>query len=312
MDTKEENKPLISVIVPIYNVEKYVCKCLDSLKNQTMKEIEVICIDDGSTDGSGKIADEYASDEFPVFRVIHTENRGLSAARNRGLDEAKTDWIMFVDSDDWVDERFCEIPWKAKEEYDADLLIFGDYGVSENGIVSERGREVLTGPISFETAIQMGDVAAWNKLYRKCLFDDIRYPVGRVHEEVATTHKLEHKAKRIVYVRERLYYYLNRNDSITHILSCKNKKDYVLSVIEKYEDMVSYGYQTDKSSLVSIAIGYMVRTRCSDELYEKCRSIVESCELIPEGLSFKKKLAMFIWRVDERLFKFLFSRWKYK
>ncbi len=98
--------PLISVIVPIYNVEKYVRKCLDSLKNQTMKQIEVICIDDGSTDESGRIAEEYKSEDWPKFRVIHTENRGLSAARNCGIDEALADWIMFVDSDDWVESEF--------------------------------------------------------------------------------------------------------------------------------------------------------------------------------------------------------------
>ena len=97
MKVWDMNDPLISVIVPIYNVEKYVRKCLDSLKNQTMKQIEVICIDDGSTDESGRIAEEYKNEDgWPRFRVIHTENRGLSAARNRGIDEAKSQWLMFV------------------------------------------------------------------------------------------------------------------------------------------------------------------------------------------------------------------------
>ena len=124
---------LFSVIVPIYNVASYVRKCLDSLKNQTMKEIEVICIDDGSTDESGRIADEYKSNNFPVFRVIHTDNRGLSAARNRGIDEARADWLMFVDSDDWVDERFCEIPYKAAIKNRADMVIFNHYIANEKG-----------------------------------------------------------------------------------------------------------------------------------------------------------------------------------
>lgn len=141
-----ENKiedPLISVIVPIYNVEKYVRKCLESLKNQTMKEIEVICIDDGSTDRSGLIADEYESSEFPIFRVIHTENRGLSAARNRGLDEARAEWIMFVDSDDWVDKEFCRVPYENAIENKADMVIFG-VGTVKRGIIKIAHPDKLT------------------------------------------------------------------------------------------------------------------------------------------------------------------------
>lgn len=126
-------QPLISVIVPIYNVEKYVRKCLDSLVAQTLREIEVICIDDGSTDRSGEIADEIARDDAR-FRVIHTENRGLSAARNRGIDEARSQWLMFVDSDDWVSPEFCRVPYEAAIEYGADLVIFGAYVVKREKI----------------------------------------------------------------------------------------------------------------------------------------------------------------------------------
>ena len=123
----KQKKPLISVIVPIYNVAPYIRKCLDSLKRQTMKEIEVICIDDGSTDESGKIAEEYESQEWPVFRIIHTENRGLSAARNRGIDEAQADWLMFVDSDDWVSNEFCRTPYEVAIKYNSDLIVFWLY-----------------------------------------------------------------------------------------------------------------------------------------------------------------------------------------
>ncbi len=123
--------PLISVIVPIFNIEKYVRKCLDSLVNQTLKEIEIICVDDGSTDASGLIADEYCNtdgrgngNEWPLIRVIHTQNHGLSAARNRGIDEERAKWLMFVDSDDWVGEEFCMAPYEAAVKYGADLVIF--------------------------------------------------------------------------------------------------------------------------------------------------------------------------------------------
>ena len=163
-NSDEPLKPLISVIVPIYNVEKYVRKCLESLRGQTLKQIEVICIDDGSTDSSGAIADEYELSEYPIFRVIHTENRGLSVARNRGIDEAKADWIMFVDSDDWVDPRFCEIPWKAAQEYGCDLVAFQAYTVKRGRVKKPKKTERSVGVVDEMAAYKKAGVVVWNKL----------------------------------------------------------------------------------------------------------------------------------------------------
>jgi glycosyltransferase involved in cell wall biosynthesis len=168
----EKIGPLISVIVPIYNVEKYVRKCLDSLLHQTLKQIEIICIDDGSTDGSGAVAEEYRSDEYPIFRIIHTENSGLSAARNRGIAEAQAEWLMFVDSDDWVEYEFCEIPWIAAKEYLADLVIFNSRIIKNNKRINKQSiPSQHYGLVSHESAIEFGDVVAWNKLYKHSLFD---------------------------------------------------------------------------------------------------------------------------------------------
>ena len=188
--SSNDNLPRISVIVPIYNVEKYVRKCLESLLHQTMKQIEIICVDDGSTDGSGTIADEYERINWPIFKIIHTKNRGLSAARNRGLDEAQAEWVMFVDSDDWVESRFCEVPWSEGVRKNADLVIFGMYNVKSGRIKKLRNNDNPTGFINHEKAIDVGNDAVWNKLYKRQLFDSIRYPEGRVYEEIGTTYKL--------------------------------------------------------------------------------------------------------------------------
>ena len=212
----EAQEPLISIIVPIYNVEKYVRKCLDSLKSQTMKEIEVICIDDGSTDRSGEIADEYASDVYPIFHIIHTENRGLSAARNRGIDEARGGWLMFVDSDDWVEREFCEIPYEKALEYGADLVIFRAFYERNCRRIKKNNCEIH-GLINEYTAHTSGGVVAWNKLYEKSLFEKIRYPEARVYEDIATTHKIVHIAKRIYVLNECLYHQVYRKNSISHI-----------------------------------------------------------------------------------------------
>ena len=111
---------MVSVIVPIYNVENYVKKCLDSLAAQTLKDVEFILIDDGSTDNSGKIADQYSSD--PRFHIFHTENRGLSAARNYGIDQSHGEYLMFVDGDDWVAPDYCRIPYETAITNNADLV----------------------------------------------------------------------------------------------------------------------------------------------------------------------------------------------
>ncbi len=116
-------KPLVSVIVPVYKVEPYLERCLDSLLNQTLKEIEIIIIDDGSPDRCGQICDAYAARD-DQFRVVHQENRGLSAARNVGIEMAQADYLMFVDSDDWVHPDYCRLPYEAAVEHGVELVIF--------------------------------------------------------------------------------------------------------------------------------------------------------------------------------------------
>lgn len=299
--------PLISVIVPIYNVAPYVRKCLDSLKNQTMKEIEVICIDDGSTDGSGEIAEEYKSDEFPIFRVIHTENHGLAAARNRGLDEARAEWLMFVDSDDWVDERFCEIPWKAREEYDADVVAFGAYWVKHGKVITPKKGKVPIGLLKGFNAQKYSDIAAWNKLYQKVLFNEIRFPEGRVFEDVATTFKIIHNARCVVRIKDYLYYYVWRRNSISHEKTAKNKRDGAISTWERYSSMKEFEYSSkDLRSLeCSAAIGILANTNEKCVYYAEAEGIINSMHEIPKGIPNRKKFAVVAWKIDKRLFHWL-------
>ena len=308
-------RPLISVIVPIYNVASYLRKCLDSLKNQTMKQIEVICIDDGSTDGSGEIAEKYVTvpenhvaSENPgdevQFRIIHTENRGLSTARNRGIDDSYGEWLMFVDSDDWVSEDFCDIPYRAAVENGADLVIF-DADREING----KSKHILdenapTGIIDEFTAYKYGRGYAWNKLYHRSLFQSIRYPIGRVFEDGSATHKLVHIANNIVLLNDCLYHYVDRKDSISHTHTVKNIQDRFITYLEEYDDLVLYGYSDEKRrvTLCSYAIGFLsVASPSEDELYRRAEKIVDSIEGIPKTLSFKKKIALIVWKINPRL-----------
>ena len=153
---------MISVIVPIYNVEKYLPRCLDSLINQTYADVEFILIDDGSTDSSGKIADSY-KDRAPRFKVFHTENHGLSAARNYGIEHSKGEWLMFVDSDDWVSPSFCETPMKAAIEYNADLIDFRVNSVKNGKIHPDKTDKIPAGIITFEQAMIHANISTWNR-----------------------------------------------------------------------------------------------------------------------------------------------------
>lgn len=132
---------MISIIVPVYNVEKYVRKCLDSVVNQAYKDLEILIVDDGSTDGSGKICDEYKKDDR--VKVFHTENRGLSAARNYGIDRAHGEWIGFVDSDDWIEPDMYEVLLKSALETDADIVECGVYTEYSNKAIGSKKRNAL-------------------------------------------------------------------------------------------------------------------------------------------------------------------------
>ena len=185
----------VSVLVPVYNVEAYLPKCLDSLIGQTLQEIEIICIDDGSTDKSGTILDQYAAKDKRV-RVVHQENKGLADARNKALDLVRTEWLTFVDSDDYIGVEMLEKMLQIIQEKQADICIcnctlpdIGYQGVSHHKF--NMRDEVITG---YQVLKYMNLpkswpwVTAWNKLYRTELFLNLRYPSGVQHEDQFLAH----------------------------------------------------------------------------------------------------------------------------
>ena len=215
-----DRRPLISVIVPVYQVEPCLRRCLDSIIKQSCTNLEILLIDDGSPDRSGDICDEYAAKDQRII-VIHQENRGLSAARNAGLDLATGDFILFVDSDDWIEPSACESLLKNALDLRVDLVIFGFRMVSPDG----RGRSyAVQDPGIKEKAFVMEQLvrhrmnvydAVWNKCYKRSLFDGIRFPEGREFEDLATLYRLIHAANRIYMSPAVLYHYIQRERSIT-------------------------------------------------------------------------------------------------
>ena len=199
---------LVSIIVPVYNVEEYILKCLKSLSSQKYKNIEVIAVDDGSTDNSGKICDDFKDERF---RIFHKKNGGLSSARNFGIKKAKGEILAFVDSDDFVKEDFIEKMLERMVD-DVDIVVCGYNDEKPK-------EETLSGRIAtirFLTKQENIDLITWNKVYRKSLFLDnnIWFPEGKKHEDALTTYKLLSKARKIQYISESLYEYVVRENSI--------------------------------------------------------------------------------------------------
>lgn len=215
------NEKIISVIIPVYNIEKYIEKCITSVINQTYEKLQIILIDDGSTDKSGLICDEFAARDDRII-VIHKENGGLSSARNAGLDIARGEYIGFVDGDDYIDKGMYEYLYNLVINYGADISICGYVSV-ENGHYSNSNNNhkkdvrVYKGQEKYNliTGLKTIDIVAWNKLFKKKVFDYVRFETKRLHEDQWTMPYVVHNSDVIVKGEEEYYFYINRDDSIT-------------------------------------------------------------------------------------------------
>ena len=225
----------ISVIVPVYNVEAYLEKCVESILRQTYTNLEILLINDGSTDNSGDLCDQLALRDQRI-RVIHKENGGLSDARNTGIEEASSDLIGFVDSDDYIDEDMYETLYRQMLESKAELSMCGHYDVYHQ-IPEKQVVAIQTWVLTPEEAIRMVmeakilSVTAVNKLYKKELFDQLRFEMGKIAEDAFIMIRLIHQCSKVVATNEKKYYYVHRENSITtQKFSLK-----FLNVIEAYE-----------------------------------------------------------------------------
>ena len=212
---------LISVIVPVYNVEKYLARCVDSILRQTYENLEVILVDDGSHDASGQICEELAKTDARI-RVIHKENGGLSSARNCGIEQARGDYLAFVDSDDWIEPESYRWMLERAEQTGAPMVCAGRYdynsatGEKTLGLCPVRdeeisGEEFAARVFTWDNA----DSSACDKLYRAELFEGIRYPLGKTDEDVPVTYLLALRAGRVALLSRPIYNYFHRPGSIT-------------------------------------------------------------------------------------------------
>lgn len=238
------SKPLLSIIVPVYNVEKYIERCIKSILNQSFTNFELILVDDGSPDNCGKICDEYKNKDKRI-KVIHKKNGGLSDARNAGIEIAKGEYIAFVDSDDFINKYMYEILYKNEKKLDADISICNFKMVCENDRIDENilissedvkvyDRNEALNKLYGNENLQF--IVAWNKIYKKELFLNIRYEYGKCHEDEFIIHKLIYKSNKVVSCSEKLYYYFENDSSIMRRKFNVNRVD----VIEAMEKRMSF------------------------------------------------------------------------
>lgn len=232
---------LISIIVPIYNVLPYVDKCISSVLMQTYEQLEIILVDDGSTDGSSSVCDSYVNKDKRI-RVIHKTNGGLSDARNVGIESAMGDYILFVDGDDYISPDMCDVLLRNIHENRADIAMCSIY-IEQGGDIWQKKLMFPNGTIVERDAIleawadsdTVDYVIAVNKLYKRELFftsECIRYPIGRLHEDEFTSYRLLYAANTVVFVEDPLYYYVQRNGSITSTYSERNLNDFADAIRE--------------------------------------------------------------------------------
>lgn len=219
------NNELISIIVPVYNVEKYLEKCVYSLINQTYKNIEILLVNDGSTDSSGTLAEKLANLDGRI-KVLHKENGGLSDARNYGVLQSISDWIMFIDADDYYEPFAVEYFVRIQEKYQADLVVSALKGVTNHNIDNMREISEMdisdSYPLSTEKALEemfysvITGASACGKLFRKELLLKYPYPKGKVYEDLAVTYKQIHESRKIYVAPIKVYGYFKREGSIVN------------------------------------------------------------------------------------------------
>ncbi len=239
-----ENGELVSIIVPAYNVETLVEKCLYSLCAQTYKNIEIIVVDDGSTDKTRHLCEAYAQKDSRII-VVTQKNGGLSAARNKGMQVAHGNYYMFVDSDDYINHNMVSILYNNLQEYQADISMcdFLKIYEGEEDSTALISQDATPDQISFYESQQVMEllwtvgqqtVIAWNKLYKKSMFENLYYPVGLLHEDEHLIHYILERCERLVYDNRQLYYYLQRKEgSLTSVISWKNIRCSALAFVDR-------------------------------------------------------------------------------
>lgn len=312
-------KPLVSIIIPIYNVEKYLRECIDSVLKQTYNNLQIILVDDGSPDNCGSICDEYAEKDDRIT-VIHKENGGLSSARNEGIKIARGQYIGFVDSDDFIDENMYSNLMHNININNADIAICGRVYVYGDKNVIRCKKNIYLKMNSEEAINKMNtfgyyDVASWDKIYKRELFEGIEFPIGKLSEDWFTTYKLLDKAETIIYDSTPMYYYRQREKSITHSRKVNYNPIYaskeVLGLVEKkYPDSIIYAITAYVYANIGVYDNLILYDKeNNDEIKKVLINIKENYDLVIKNkeLSNKRILQLKLLKLSPMIYNCVFK-----
>lgn len=300
--------PLISIIVPIYNIERYVEHCLNSIINQTYKNIEILLINDGSIDNSPIICKKFMDTDNRV-RVIKKENGGLSSARNAGIEEAQGQYLVFVDGDDYIHPDFVKSLLFAAEESNADIAVCGIQVVDEHScqsqVLATGGKYKAYNPLKNETLDSklveklyyenrkygFWYVVAWNKIYKSEIFEELRYDEGKIYEDEFIFHKIIRKSRRVRFIPDELYYYVQRGNGITSEKKDNERFCFLTEIYDRrmecyiQENNVALQKMCSEKYLCQIISKYYLLNRVNRYLVKtKYREIINSIDV---SLKFK-------------------------
>lgn len=318
-------KPLVTVIVPVYNVERYLNRCLNSIGRQTYENLEIIAVDDGSTDSSGAILDKFKQTENRAI-VIRKANGGLSDARNAGLDHASGEYIMFVDSDDYINIHMVDTLLNAIRRNAAGISacqmrhVYPDRDADIYGESDDNDEKSLSSVEAMEywyTSNFNCATAAWGKLYVHELFNDLRFKTGRLHEDEFIMHYLFQKARTITYISSRLYYYFQRDNSIVGSKFSAKRLD----VLDAMQDRLEFFEYLNNDRLVNLQAehytdilmaSYIGLYEMSDKYDRQLKIIYDKIKEISQNytLSFKHKIKILLFQHMFKIYVALRERYR--
>lgn len=307
--------PLISIIVPVYNVEKYIVKCIESIIKQSYANIEIILINDGSTDKSNEYCKCYNKKDDRII-LVNKENGGLSDARNKGIDIAKGEYITFIDSDDYIDSLMIEKMVNRILIDKSDIVICNFHKVNKYGEILDKGRiekdDVITG---FE-ANQMMNInysVSWGKLFKTDLFNGLRFPLKKQHEDEFLAHRLLGKDRKISIIKECMYNYLVRDDSIMNSVTTLNRAH----VCEALLDRITYYNDLDMQKCISktasqllevyIFLYYELHHEYKCELNAVKKEIILNLKKVSKYLSNRMVIELYIFSMSTSIYKHILN-----
>lgn len=311
---------ILSIIVPIYNVEQYLNKCFNTLINQQSMQIEFICIDDGSTDKSGDICDEFAKKDRR-FKVVHKRNEGVSSARNLGLKIAKGKYIAWVDPDDYISLKWFKIIEKYLNN-DIDIIFF-DYALINNKkrynvFFDKKNKNIKKDIFLRDLVLDKVKSHLWQMIFKKDIIQNIRFPIQkRFMEDFSVLHKIILKADKIFYIHEVLYFYRIRNNSLTNTWNIEQNYEAYTIAKERYDYLIKRGYNVSKVGYLIWALNicsiyYKKKEQDKSDIFVFCkREIDKNIKEILETKECNRFLKLKFWLCNKNLLKLSLNIKKY-